>query len=115
MFPTAYTIRPSRRLFSLIDTRFADEIHADWLEELGDITEIIWLQQCTSYEHAINAAARSRFPTSDFLFLNTTVPVDPEERRLFFERLSQSAEEPDQLLLPALQAHWDFMKFLTSI
>jgi hypothetical protein len=110
---TIFSKNPQRRIFCALDAQMENSVNLDWISQIRDYAEVIWIANCSSAEKAIRVAGKIKTLDSDFLFLN--IPgISKSSQSDFFRQLLRKCKKPHSICLPALDLHWEYERFLES-
>jgi hypothetical protein len=105
MYASAYSHRPTRRMFVLVEAGQAGDDSA-WLEDARDCAEIIWRIDCGSPEQALHAARDMDIPSSDFAFLGIPGSLSGNAATEFCTALAETSSDPSRIILPGIELQW---------
>ena len=101
---------PQRRLCLLLHDHDYHLCEADWLDELHTFMDVIWCTECSDIEDTVNRAKADL--GVDYHFLDVS-PIAKELNDMLFRQLAH-VENKEQLILPGLETHWSFKRYLAQ-
>ncbi|MBN1945580.1 MAG: radical SAM protein [Bradymonadales bacterium] len=107
---TTSTVRPERRLLSLMEQRQRQAVDPDWLEALRPVAEVVWFCRCRDWEEALEQIKAQPGGEEDYLLIDLEHPVEtglPPH----FQRLFDATAAPDLLLLSPVHLHWAWTQY----
>jgi hypothetical protein len=114
MVAAPWLLHPQRRLLCLLPEEEFAAIGRARRDAIVEAAEIVWRTACDSWEEAAARAADTRINSEDYLFLDLAEGPAREPREVCLQLLAARAKEPAQILLPALTAHWAWLRFLEA-
>jgi hypothetical protein len=111
LFSTTYSRQPHRRIVTCLDMIDPSKYSASWLEDLREISEIVWLSSNTDFHNLSVLESYPLLGKNDYcqhmMFKGDVI----NDFNALFEGI-KSSKVSEQYIFPDLEVQWDYFEYM---